>query len=483
MPVRITATSGTSSWTLGSEPVLLPASLLILSIQGHAGFDVLLDGRSVRWPRSADPALVSVDLARSTGYHRLQVGQQTWWFSTQDAKLGLAGVEEMLRWLRNGGTGWTGQLLFSDGAVLRDPHVVYSWLDQWADRSIDAVARVLQAPRAVSRSDLALSRRGGRAVHPAATLRLLRGHPDRYLEASPTGLLAVDDQRYNPLRVVVRHRTSTVESPANRRAALLMSSLVVLAREVIDAAPDAHVAARCRAWIERADNLRRRPLARTLVAGAPPGTELLPRQTEEAIDRRYQATYAVSRDLAGLFGWSVNRTILPRFSYVQRSDTIYQAFVATALGAALGLTPTSNVLGQTSPAFTGPEYDLYYDTPAASAVLRSWRFHSSRPDESRPDVLLQRRSTGEVLIMDAKYRQDGTNATESSRKDVSAYMGLYGLDHVIIAYPAVVPAMPVAISGMGQTITELPVSPTLALVDELVTALPQLLAAMQTPPY
>lgn len=423
-----------------------------------------------------------MDLTRSTGFHRLQVGPTTWWFSTEDAKLGLEGIETMLRVLQTSGTGWSGQILFSDGAVLRDAHVVYSWLDQWADGALDAVRRVLDAPRFISRNDQSLSRRGGRSVHQSATLRLLRSRPDRYLERSATGLLEVGGARYDPLRVVVRNRTSTIDSPANRRAVAVLLAISRLAEEVLSARPHREVAARCKKWHADAAVLQRRPVARGLRIAAP-GALPVPRQTEESVDARYRATFGASKGLAGLFGWSASRMILPHFSYVDRSDTIYQAFVATALADALGLTQTASVLGQKALAFSGPEYDLYYDTPPPAAVLRSWRHHSSRPDASRPDVLIHRRSTGEVLIIDAKYRQDGTSATEDSRKEVSAYMALYGLDQVVIAYPATVPAVLTAITARGKTIWELPISPTPGLGGELKAALPHLMAEMRLPAY
>ena len=365
----------------------------------------------------------------------------------------------MLATLRTSGTGWSGQLLFSDGVVLRDPHVVYSWLDRCADATIECVRRIIDAPLSISRSDRTPSRRGGRSLHQAATTRLLRAHPDRYLEQSPTGLLTLGGKRYDPLRVVVRTRTTSVESVANRRAVSLVSRLDGLASEVLAADPDAHVAGRCRSWRESASRLLRRPLARTLAAGAPVGALAAPRQTEEAVDARYRESYRLSADLAARFGWAPTQRVLSRFSYVERADTIYQAFVATVLADALGLAQTAPVLGQTPLAFAGDDYDIYYDTHPDPSVLRSWRYGSTKPDASRPDVLLRRRSSGEVLVIDAKYRVDGTQATEDSRKDISAYMALYGLDTVVIAFPGQSPARCTVVTGQGKTILELPIGP------------------------
>jgi len=478
---RVTAVVGANAVTLTKEVTTLPAAPVIVDVVSPEGVDVRLDGRLLH---GAGPrVLTAVDLTRSTGFHRLQVGQQTFSFATEDAKLRLDGIEQMLSALRTSGTGWSGQLLFSDGVALRDPHVVYSWLDRCADATLECVRRIIDVPLSISRSDRTPSRRGGRSLHQTATTRLLRAHPDRYLEQSPAGLLRLGGKRYDPLRVVVRTRTTSVESAANRRAVCLVSRLDGLVSEVLAADPDAHVAERCRSWRESVSRLLRRPLARMLAAGAPVGALAAPRQTEEAVAARYRESYRFSVDLTARFGWAPTQRVLPRFSYVDRADTIYQAFVATVLADALGLAQTAPVLGQMPLAFAGDDYEIYYDTHPGPSVLRSWRYGSARPDASRPDVLLRRRSSGEVLVIDAKYRVEGTQATEDSRKDVSAYMALYGLDTVVIAYPGQSPARCAVVTGQGKTILELPVGPWPGLKTELVDALPRLVAAMRPPVY
>jgi hypothetical protein len=184
-----------------------------------------------------------------------------------------------------------------------------------------------------------------------------------------------------------------------------------------------------------------------------------------------------------MFGWAPTQQVLPRFSYVQRADTIYQAFVATVLADALGLTQTASVLGQSPLAFAGADYEIYYDTHPDPSVLRSWRYGSAKPDASRPDVLLRRRSSGEVLVIDAKYRVEGTSATEDSRKEVLSYMALYGLDTVVIAYPGQPPARCAVVTGHGKTILELPIGPWPELGTELTEELPHLVAAMRPSVY
>lgn len=473
---RARAVLGPREWSLGPEPLILPAGQVVLAVADARSRNVLLDGRATRLS-SGREGLLAVDLTRSTGYHRLEVDGQVFWLGTEDAKLGLAGIEAMLAHLKTLGTGWTGQALFSDGRGLRDAHVLYAWLDQWAEAAMTAVDAVLTSPRTATYTSRALSRRGGPAVLVAPTLRLLRSAPQRYLIRSPSGVIPVGTAAYDPLRVVVRKRTTSLDTVANRRAIALLTWLVKFCREVLAGQPDTQTAARCRLWLNRAQTLQRRPLAQAL--GRSAAVTQAPRQAEEAIEARYRTSYQIGRDLRRLFGWTASLTPMPRFSYVERADTIYQAYTASCLAQALGLTQVSPVLGSQPLAFSGPRFDLYYDTIAPPAVLRSWRAGSSRPDSSRPDLLLHERDTGRVALLDAKYRLGtGGGASEDSRKEVTSYLGLYGLAGITILYPGA-GHEPTVVAGRGRSIVEVPVAPP----ADLSPALQVILARLQRPPF
>lgn len=476
--------SGSQIIPLDQDVVSVPAGPTVVSIEGHRSLDVRLDGKRQFFGVIGDdsPYLMAVDLTRSTGFHRIDVGPHTWWFATEDSKLKLAGVQEMLNYLHTSGTGWAGQILFSNGTVLRDPHVIFSWLEQNAGTALKASEEILRAPRVRSIESRKLSRRGGKGVSVSRTLALLRRNPSSYLEEVDEGPLRVQNKEYVPLRVVVGSRTNTFDTVANRRAARLLGEIASLAAEVIAARPDAHVVERCHKWIERAGAARSRPIARQLAAQVSAVTLNAPRQVEEAVDPRYRTSYELNRSV-GKFAWSATREILPTYSYVQRSDTIYQAFVANVMAEAFDLRPTSAVLGQKSPAFSGSKFDLYYDARPPQKVLRSWRSYTQQPDSSRPDLVLQNRVTGEVLVLDAKYRLDGEAATESSRKDIVSYMQLYGLNHTVIVYPGSISVGPTAISSHGKSIVEVPVSPAPGLAKSLGPVFRRLLSLMEAPKY
>ncbi len=244
----VRAVAGPREWTLGAEPRTVPAGPVVLAVSGSGSRTVLLDGRATRLS-SGREGLLAVDLTRSTGYHRLQVDGTVFWFGTEDAKLGLAGVEAMLDHLRTLGTGWTGQALFSVGGGLRDAHVPVRVARPVGRRRSDGGRRGPGSPRPVTRNTRALSRRGGPAVLLAPTLRLLRSAPRQYLSANPSGLIPVGTRAYDPLRVVVRRRTTSLDTVANRRAVGLLSWLIKLSREVIASQPGQATTVRCRLWL------------------------------------------------------------------------------------------------------------------------------------------------------------------------------------------------------------------------------------------
>lgn len=461
---------------LGSELRIVPAAQIVIAVSGARSRTATLDGRPVRLS-SGSTGLISVDLVRSTGFHHLTVDGATYWFGTQDAKLGLNGIVTMLEELKTMGTGWTGQAIFSDGSTIRDPHVSYGWLDQHADEALRAISSILAAPRASLHSKRILRRRGGSAVLLAPTLRLFRSDPRRYLAPAEGGTIHVDGQGYEPLRVVARKREATLDTIANRRALSVLTWVDRLAREVVLASESSDAIARSRLWSNEARSLQRRPLAQSI------GTHKLPpepRQPEEMTEPAYRKSYELARDLSMNFGWNAASEPTSRLSYVEQSDAIYQAYAASRIARELGLQQTSAVLGSSQPAFSGELFDLYYDTRPPAAVLRSWRSYSDKPDDSRPDMLLHERETGRIAVIDAKYRigRDG-RASEDSRKEVSAYMALYALESVSILFPGTNTQEQV-VAGKDRRIIEASVAPDVA---DLSAAMSAIVSTLRLPSY
>lgn len=470
--------SGSQQWRLDSEPQIMKAGQFVLAVRGASSRTVSLDGRQIRLS-TGEEGLLGVDLSRSTGYHRLQVDGETFWFGTEDGKLRLAGIQAMLADLRGIGTGWTGQILFSDGAGIRDPHVLYGWLDANADSAIRTVEAILHRPHSRVVTAKMVQRRAGGGILRAPTLKLLRSAPTQNLDENPNGTLQIGNARYDPLRVVARKRRTTVITIANTRAASILVWLVRLTEEVLATDPASDAMVRCRLWNNRAQTLLSRPLARALTAASRLDDRVAPKQPEEVLERRYRDSHRIATDIRRLFGWSASKTPAARFSYVNYADQIYQAYAASIMASSLNLKQTSPVLGAVPLAFSGGPFDLYYDTKCPPNVLRSWRASSHIPDDSRPDLVLHERNTGRVAILDAKYRlgPDGS-ASEDSRKDVTAYLGLFGLRTVSILYPGAGDL--VQISARGLSIVEVPLRPP---TPDLQAAISVILDSLELPPY
>jgi len=149
----------------------------------------------------------------------------------------------------------------------------------------------------------------------------------------------------------------------------------------------------------------------------------------------------------------------------------------------LGIPPTSPNLGMKQPAFESREWALYYNVVPPPAVLRTWRSYSSFPDSYRPDVLLHHKRTGQVALIDAKYRQDGDAPPESARKELLAYMAAYGINRAALAFPPrTTMPKPRAISAQGNSLIELALIPAPDVATRLSELLPNLLAQLLVAP-
>jgi hypothetical protein len=472
--VSVVARSGEVELT--DQLVAVAPGPIVLSVTGHAGRRIRVDGVDRRLSAGMT-GILALDYTRSTGFHRVEVDGQAFWFATEDQKMRLEGMTRMLSHLRKLGTGWTGQALFSDGSGYLDPHVVYGWFDANADEALDAIETVLAAPRTDDVSVRVLSRRGGSSVLAVPTMRLLRSDPKRNVIEQEGGLLTAAGKSYNPTRVVVRRRQRTVDTVANRRAVHLLDFIGQLLSELMRAQLPAVPRARCRLWREHVGRLSAQPLAVKL--RPKPSALALPRGGTEFTDRSYGKVFDHTRTVSG-FGWTASADPARRYSYIESADRIYQAYAAHRVASVLGLTQTSGVFGSVPLAFTGDAFDLYYDTVPPADVIASWRAATLVPDASKPDLVLHEKATGRVAVLDAKYRigSDG-NASEDSRKEVAAYQSLYGLSAVAILYPGVGREARV-IADHGQSVVEIPV---VGPDDGLDVAITHVLDRLQMPPY
>jgi hypothetical protein len=470
----------------GSDLLVFPAGPCLIAVDAPLSLAVRLDGRVAPFVRAGGERLLAVDLTRSTGFHHLQIGfGSSYWFGTEDAKLGLDGVQRMLEWLREECQSWTGQLVFSTGERWLDPYVAYGWLDQHADASLAAARSITSAPKRRSHTARRVTDRAGGRIDVEASIALMRRRALELLVPGTPGV-RVGAREYQPRKVAVRTRVPTLDTPANRRVAWLLVRLIQLAEYVSSAPPLAPERERVAGWHSEAITL----LGHSFLAHLSKATTLYPPAgeptTEELTDKRYGTIWRRSQTARAIGDWQPSLEPRPVHAYVKASDEIYQAFVLSALGEALDLKRVGDISGGRQPAYRGATLDLYSDSLPPRTVLRSWRSFTSAPDSYRPDMLLHDRSRGSVLVGDAKYRQSADGAAESGRKDLHAYMDVFGV-HAAALFYAPQPGAPMAvhtITAQGRAIVEVTVAPRPDLLSFLRTrAVPALVATMAVPPW
>jgi hypothetical protein len=485
--VRAAVISGGNQTQLDpTEARVVPAGAVTLHLHDVTPADVAglkLDGRARTVDDLGGTYVTTLDLARSTGFHHLFVPPgHHFWFGTEDAKLRLDGIREMLSYLRGEGLSWSGQFLFSDGGTLLDPHVVYGWLDRHADDAVRAGGEIAQNPaRAFAGVDYP-THQGGRRLALKQTISLFKRRGRELLEPMEGGPVTYLGESYAPRTVVARGRVQTFDTPSNRRAVWLLNQIYGLVLRVEGELTNLDERARCRDWKDR---IRRAtgagPLA-ALSAAARVPPPLNPTSVDYA-DGRYGRLYRVFQAFVGRFGWGGAVHEKPLYAYVGYSDEIYQQFVAHAVADVMGLAKAPATAGASRPRFQGAEWDMYCGVVPPVGVVSSWRLMSGAPDNFKPDILLHHRPTGAVLIADAKYRNKGDRASESARKEVMAYMSAFGVSTVVILYPPE-PAAALAvhsIAGRGQEIVEVTVSPVPGLRAFLDAQWPGILARAATP--
>lgn len=469
-----------------AEPLIVNERSVIVSVTASAGHRILIDGERVSI-ETAGTFLKPLNLSESVGFHRIQVGERTYWLGNTDSKLRLEGLENMLTYLRGrAGRSWWGQMLFSNGSGLRDPQVVYSWLETALPEFIVAAKTIARAPSRghnpswVSRNPGA----GGRVSIPR-TIRMLRQSPSDLLEPMKGGPVTANGVAYGPRKVIVKTLTPSVRTLSNLRATWLLLQLSRLVREVAAASPDGVARQRVDEWRLALARLRRvEPFSSLADEARNWSSRNAGRSTVESAGP-YAISYKVACDLekAG-FAWVPNAALSDRYGYVRSIDLVYQGFAAVALAEALDLRPTSAVLGQRQPAFSNRQWRMYYDCVPPSGVLKTWRSHTSLPDQLKPDILLVSED-GRVVLVDAKYRSTGTETTESARRDMESYMSAYGLDKAVILYPNIDGAeFSVHRAEYGEReLVEISVQPMEGLADHLLRQLPLLLGLARKPAY
>ena len=410
----------------------MPAGPVVVEVFGVDGPRGLrFDGRAVpvAYDGAQRRATFSVDLKRDTGFHELIVGgAQAVFFATEDAKLRIDGVREMLDYLGAAGLAWSGTMFFSDTtAVLRDARLDRSWLERVVPELVGIASAI------VARPATARVARRRRALHGVpdlgATLRLLRARPT-LLEQHPDGPLRFGGAQWAPREIVVRERHRILDTPGNRRAALLLESVTRLCDVTLAAMPPHVRPALQQLRAELVPCVQLEPFRSLLRVARASGLSERP-VGEERTDERYQRTFSLWQELHEARHWDPRRNVLPERAYAGHADQIFQRFCGLVLAHELALTPTERTGG---PQFASAEWELYLDVSPAT-LLTDWRAATDRPTELRPDVLLHHKPSSRLALLDAKYRNAGARASSSSLSDVQLYLQAYQRERIAILFP------------------------------------------------
>jgi hypothetical protein len=426
---------------------------------------VRLDGRplQVAFDSTAHTATVALSLDRATGYHQLQIQPgRHYLFGTEDAKLKIAGVVEMLAFLRTHagplGLSWNGTVYFSaNGQVLRDARLDIAWLE----RNLSEVATIAESislrPFVVSRRMRERARSGVPDV--AATAALLRRSPE-LMERHSRGSLTIDGERWSPRELVRTRRESTTDTQGNRRVTRLLLAVAELARNCQRSAP-AKFSEEIGVHVDTISTaLRRQPFAqiRRQHGHMRVGTAVA---REEQIDERYRRARTLLQDLLGDRPWDPMKDVSEEWAFAQLADQVYQSFCAILVARAFGLESVAS-LASPGPHFEGEDHQMWVDATPPTEVLRNWRNETEAPSDLRPDIVLRRKSDSQVAILDAKYRSTGTRATPDSLSEVQLYLQAFGARKVSVLYPQTntgTTPQPRVITNDLFGITELPLGP------------------------
>lgn len=452
--------------------MLVPAGPVVLDIRGvpHARA-VRLDGQalSVAHDSSGHSATVALSLERATGYHQLVVGaERRYLFGTEDAKLRIDGVVEMLAFLREHaeslGLAWSGTIQFSGSdQVLRDSRLDVAWLEAHA-AEIEAIATsIAKRPFVVSRKRDERATKGVPDV--AASGRLIRRMPE-LMEPHPRGPVTVDGVSWAPREFIRQRRFSTADTQGNRAVTRLVLATMELARASQANAPAdtqddlyAHVDAMAR-------SIRLQPFAaiRRNRGHLRIGTRA---SLEERTDSRYRRARELLVELLRERHWDPRNQVSEEWAFAALADQVYQAFSAIAIAQAFKLHPVAQ-LGTTGPHFSSDEFQMWVDATPPSDVLRNWRDDSSTPTSLRPDITILRKSDGQIAIADAKYRAAGDRASRDSLSEVQLYLQSYGCLEVTVVFPpTATPWQTHRVTNDHFGITELPLRPSAELAGYL----------------
>jgi hypothetical protein len=420
--------------------VTVAAGPLVVEVPAEiARHGVWLDGNALDLSTvGGGDLIVAVDMARQTGYHDLTSRDSRWLFATDDAKLRIDGIRQILEFLATAGLGWSGVMFFTgETRALRDLRLDKAWMDQHGPDIVRCLRTITTSPEFARASHFVRSASG--VPNVPRTMRLLHQYPTvaEPMEGGPIGIpdSAGRTLTFGPVQAIVRRSRSTLDTPANERATALAMAVRKLISQIVRAAPQKSDVRQIDELGRELDDLQRRPpfvelrrLHRPLRLGGPPSAV-------EVHNQAYRRCRQLSEWLRQERHWEPSSLVLPERAYVGHSDAIWQQFCAHVIARARGL-QACEVGRADILRFESAEWTLYSNSRPPRHIIQDWRSRSERPADLRPDLVIVRKADSKVAVLDAKYRVMAGRATASALMEIQFYMQCYGLASIGVLYPA-----------------------------------------------
>ncbi len=408
---------------------VIPAGDYIIMVSGERVGVIEIDGLPTKATSIGQERILSVSLIRSVGYHVLRVGSSDFMFATNDGKLRIEGVAEVARALEpESALGWNGQLLFADGGSLDNAKTRFAWLWRHAPEIATQIESIGRSPKSKAKTKSALSTSIRGRLDVPSTIRAIRKNYSLLQLRSPGAVSLNSGKSYTPAQAAIVRRGHTALTPGNISAYALARLTLSSFYAIKEAVPKEKLEY-LRASVRRIERALAFPLYRLISLEA---RAVLPSTTvvaEALTDSRYALVVSRLRELRRP-GWSPSAAASGRsLAFIRYADEIYQAFVAVSLALAFDCVSAYDQLKsrRDRPSFEGKEFAIYYDTKPPKTLIKGWRSVSDRPDDPRPDILLVRKATNEVLLIDAKYRNNENRASVDSLYEMQYYLGASGI--------------------------------------------------------
>lgn len=467
--VRIEQAGRTLELPVGAGEVEVFEGTVLGSIQASSRPIVEFDDLpvSISWHEGAKLAVWSTDMTNQVGFHRLsvQVGgvTHTYDFRTSTAKATWDEVRAMAEVCADSYLGYRRQFEYmaANGMTrkVRLPQIHFGWLRERMPELERLVRSINERPASHSVRTTQVSLRS-KGLSVAQTSRLLR-EKHHLLERAEGGPVQVGGTDYWPSRVAILTQERRAPLEEHVQLAGFLQQLAAQCQDLANVvAPP--VRAEVQEFAELAKALRSLPVFRNLhVRPDAKPTCILP-TTIQRTDRRYGRI----RDLQAEYGANVvESTDYARSIRANVKDVweVYQTFVAHVVGNALGLEYSSpdRDLRKRSPqgwSMSSADWRLFFDTKPPKHVLTSWRDAAGRPADERPDVLLVRPATGQVVVLDAKFKLDvqATRATQPDLFEMQAYLNSFSAKSGGIIFPGL-SLISNLIAAQGNALLELPI--------------------------